>query len=106
MNNIKEIRKENKYLQREIYLRIINSNYSQEEKAKLQQNFTNNYYDIIKLSFDIGITKEKLEKYSKQIKDINNPSVLLKIARVVENENTYILINRYLREYFNLLSRA
>jgi hypothetical protein len=103
MNNIKEIRKENKLLQREIYLRIINSNYSQEEKVKLQQNFTNNYYDIIKLSFDIGITKEKLDKYSKQIKDINNPSVLLKIARVVENENTYILLNRYLKEYYKLL---
>lgn len=103
MNTLRQVRRENKQLQREIYLSILNSNYSQEDKVKLQQNFTKNYYEVIKLGFDISVTKEILNKYSREIKNINNPKNLLRISKVVENENTYILINRYLKDYLHLI---
>lgn len=105
MKNISPIKIENRILQREIYLALSNPILNQSDKLKLQNNFTHNFYEVLKISFDSQITKEKLNKFTQQGINPNSPNNLLRIARVIENEKTYQILNIFLKEYLNILNQ-
>lgn len=70
-----------------------------QETELIQNNFIKGFYDIIKLSFDINLSNRDIQKQIDSGNINDEISNLRLIAKSIENESTYILLNYYIIKF-------
>lgn len=98
-----ELIDENLKLQREVYDLLSHQEYFAENVEMVRNSFIDNYMEVIKICFKVNLNPFELQKLMDNTCLQSEKENYLFIARTVENEKSYKILNDFLRKYIILL---
>ncbi|KKR05517.1 MAG: hypothetical protein UT34_C0002G0024 [candidate division WS6 bacterium GW2011_GWF2_39_15] len=94
----------NKELQRKIFLILSDRSIWGDNLERIQNDFIDKYYEVLKICLDLSITKDVLDEIKKDESNTNYTELMKITSRLIENEKSYLMLNRFLTEYLKSVS--